>query len=187
MRCVEVREQLPELALGDLLALLGPEVEPPTGFVERTRGRLRDEQEVQRRWPRRQVLLVAAAAIALVVVATLATVRIVDASRDGQEAGRVHEATMVGAGDRMAGRAYATEASGQDFLFVSVEYGVPAGKYSVDVEGQRGTVRVGTMTIGGGRGEWAGPSGDADGPPRQVRLVDAAGTTVCSARFGPAS
>jgi len=176
-------------ATADALALLAPEAEPPSGFVARTQDRLRREQgrERRRRWSRQQILAVAAAA-ALLVIATLATVRIVDASGGSNvAAGRVHEAAMLGGSGASAhpvGRAYATDTSGEGFVFLSVDYGLGSGRYSVDVVGDREVVRVGTMSVDDGQGEWAGPSGLRDGPPRRVRLVDAHGTTVCVARFG---
>jgi hypothetical protein len=213
MSCAAVQDQLPELALGvldgaeradvldhlehcqrcrtlaaahastaDALGLLAPEAEPPAGFVLRTQRAIGAERGDRSRWPGRRRAMAMAAAAAMVVIATLATVRIVDATR-ADTPGRVHEAAMVGGGDHAVGRAYATEADGEDFVFVSVDYGVGAGRYSVDVEGGHGVVRVGTMTVAEGRGEWAGPSGAADGPPRKVRLVDATGSTVCTATF----
>ncbi len=183
-RCRVVAEG--HAATADALALLAPEAEPPPGFALRTQARLRSARGDRSRWPRRQRVYALAAAAAFLVIATLATVRIVDASRSTTAtatAGRVHDAAMIGAGGVTVGRVYATESRGDDFLFVTVEYGMPNGSYSVDVAGERGLLRVGTMTVTGGRGEWAGPSGGTAGPPAEVRLVDASGATICHASF----
>lgn len=181
-RCRVVAEG--HAATADLLALVVPEAEPPPGFLERTQVRVGQERRPQRRWRPRQAVFVVGAAAALLVIATLAAVRIVDASREGEPgSGRVHEARMIGDDDDEVGHVYATEADGQDFLFVSVAYGVPAGTYAVDVVGDDGSVRVGTMAITDGSGEWAGPTGGVRGPPRGVQLVDDNGRVICRARF----
>jgi hypothetical protein len=181
-RCRVVAEG--HAATADALALAVPEAEPPPGFLERTQVRLGRERGPQRRRRPRQVGFLVGAAAALLVIATLAAVRIVDASNEGEPgSGRVHEARMIGDGDHGVGHVYATEADGQDFLFVSVAYGVPAGTYAVDVVGDDGAVRVGTMAIADGRGHWAGPTGGVRGPPRRVQLVDDGGRIVCRAEF----
>lgn len=181
-RCRVVAEG--HAATADALALVVPEAEPPPGFIERTQVRLARQQQPRPRWRPREAAFLVGAAAALLVIATLAAVRIVDASRENEVgSGRVHEARMIGDGDHEVGHVYATEADGQDFLFVSVAYGVPAGSYAVDVVGDDGSARVGTMAISDGRGEWAGPTGGVRGPPRAVQLVDENGRVVCRARF----
>jgi hypothetical protein len=186
--CAVCRSFVAELSeTVDALSLLLPEVEPPPGFATRTLGALGPARS---RRPWRWGLGVAAAAAAIAAasaVVSIAVVRMTDRSSPvGTVApvGDLREAPMMGAGGRLAGRAYAYRGR-SPWLLVSVDYGVPAGAYGVEIGATHGSgTRVGTLAVSGGRGSWGGT---VDIPPSgldTVRIVGADGRVVCEARFG---
>jgi hypothetical protein len=90
---------------------------------------------------------------------------------------------MTGNDGQRAGWAYSARSDGRSWIVVAVDYGVPSGRYSVEVVGaDRSEVRTGDLEIRDGRGSWGGETG-AVGDVLSVRLLDAGGRAVCEAAF----
>ncbi len=184
--CASCRAESGEWAATvDVLPTLLAEAEPPAGFETRTLERLRADQS---RVPRRSItqrVLALAAVVALVMIASVAAVRILDARGSGSSSSDVASATMIGNGGRRAGDAFMTS-GGERYVFVDVNYGVKTGMYRIEsVDAQNDVTALGHVVVSGGHGAWAGelPSGGRSGAPDMVRLVDPAGNVLCSARF----
>ncbi len=186
-QCVACRAFVAELSeTADALTLLAPEAEPPPGFESRALGAL-GMARARRPWRRMVAFAAAAAALAAAsAVVSVAVVRMLDRSSPTAavvRAGDLREAPMIGHGGRLAGRAYVYR-SRSPWLFVSVDYGVPAGTYGVEVRGRDGgRNRVGTLAVRAGRGSWGATVETPASGLDSVRLVDGAGQTVCEARF----
>jgi hypothetical protein len=208
LSCAEVRELAPELALGilggaeraeallhvngcarcqahvaelteaaDVIPQLAPEAEPPAGFEDRVLRRLDErERRTRRRWIAAAVAVAAAAMILSVTV-----VRVIE-SNDTQITNQAASAPVAvamegGAGPVAAGWAFVNDHHG---VAVSVDYGIPSGKYAVQVTPTRGTsTSIGTMEIVDGRGNWTGRSTDALRAGSRLALIDASGVEAC--------
>jgi hypothetical protein len=208
LSCAEVRELAPELALGilggaeraeallhvngcarcqahvaelteaaDVIPQLAPEAEPPAGFEDRVLRRLDErERRTRRRWIAAAVAVAAAAMILSVTV-----VRVIE-SNDTQITNQAASAPVAvamegGAGPVTAGWAFVNDHHG---VAVSVDYGIPSGKYAVQVTPTRGTsTSIGTMEIVDGRGNWTGRSTDALRAGSRLALIDASGVEAC--------
>jgi predicted anti-sigma-YlaC factor YlaD len=204
MSCTEVQEVAPELALGvlggaeraevvhhvdhcarcravvaqfaeaaDALPLLAPEMEPPAGFEARTVARL----GAGRRRSRRRVLVAAAVAAAMAAILSISIVRVVESRNDGGAAEPVAVAMVDTSGKLPAGWAYVTD--GQS-VAVSVDYGIPDGKYTVRGDPAVGPAHdLGTMTVTRGRGSFTGKSPEPLVAGATISLVDSSGTPTC--------
>ena len=170
----------------DALPTLLAEAEPPAGFEARTLERLRADRA---RVPRRsttQRLLAVAAIVAVVMIATLAAVRIIDARSSDSSPTQVTSARMIGHGGRRAGDAFMTS-GGEHYVFLDVDYGVKTGMYRIEaVDAANRVTSLGSVAITEGHGAWAGElaAGGKGAPPAMVRLVDADGGVLCAAQFG---
>ncbi len=197
--CTPCRAYVQELAaIGDDLARLAGEVEPPPGFGTRALARLGAEQRAMthgRRaggWAgRRTVALAAASAAAIAIAAGVVVVGVGDAERSVPVAApELHTARMIGGGEYTVGRVTVVRSTPPQ-LAVSVDYAVPDASYSLMWRGPTGsTHRIGSIVVIGGHGDWSGgvevaarDGGDVwDGRgPSWLGLVDAAGTLVCEA------
>lgn len=179
--CAACRTLVTQLAeTADSVVLLAPEAEPPSGFERRVVARLTADRRRSRVRSARLVALVAAAAVILSVV----VVRVVDSTRSGSTtAPAVETVPMVGAGGATVGRVDVVENGPTASLALTVDYALRDGAYRV-VLAPESTARqvLGTMTVSGGRGAWAGTARVDDGPAG-LELVDDAGTVPCSARL----
>jgi Putative zinc-finger len=189
-RCASCRAELESwAATADVLPSLLGEAEPPAGFEGRTMERLRTEQALEPRWPMWRRVLTVAAIVAMAMIVTLATVRIIDAGSNGSS-GPVAEtemtsATMIGRSGHRAGDAFMTGGD-ERYVFVDVDYGVGSGRYDIEaVDHANNITRIGAVDVKEGHGAWAGelPKGAAD--PQTVRMVGADGKVFCWAKFGP--
>jgi hypothetical protein len=208
LSCAEVRELAPELALGilsgaeraevllhvngcarcqahvaelteaaDVIPQLAPEAEPPAGFESRVLRRLDErERRTRRRWIAAAVAVAAAAIIVSVTV-----VRVIE-SNDTLVTNRTASAPVAvamegGVVPVAAGWAFVNDHHG---VAVSVNYGIPSGKYAVRVTPTGGaSASIGTMEVVDGRGTWTGRSADALRAGSRVALVDATGAEAC--------
>jgi hypothetical protein len=191
-RCATCRDESADwAATADVLPLLLPEAEPPVGFEARTLERLRTERVlVPRRSTWHRVLAVAAIAAA-VMIATLAAVRIIDASGSSSSQSDasvpVASARMIGQQGNRAGNAFMTTGEEQ-YLFLDVTYGVKSGVYRIEtVDAADRVTPIGSVAINEGHGAWAGevPGGRGGAPPAMVRVIGPDGQVFCTARFGP--
>jgi hypothetical protein len=188
--CASCRDESADwAATADVLPLLLPEAEPPKGFETRTLDRLRAQQAlVPRRSPMRRVLTLAAI-VAVVMVATLAAVRIVDAQSadsDRDAAVPVAAAPMIGHKNHEAGVAFMTSGD-ERYVFLDVDYGDRSGMFQIETVDEANRVtKLGTVALDEGHGAWAGelPAGSSAAPPRMVRVVGPGGQVFCTARFG---
>ncbi len=184
--CASCRAESGEWAATvDVMPTLLAEAEPPAGFESRTLERLRADQSRVPRRPIIQRVLALAAVVALVMVASVAAVRILDARGSGSSSSDVASASMIGNGGRRAGDAFMTS-GGERYVFVDVNYGVKTGMYRIEsVDAQNDVTALGHVVVSGGHGAWAGelPSGGTSGTPDMVRLVDPQGNVLCAARF----
>jgi hypothetical protein len=179
-RCQAYVAELTEAA--DVLPQLVPEAEPPAGFEARVMRRLGEgERRTRRRW-----LAAVAAVAAAAMIISVTVVRVVESNDDtpvaAPPATTLHQqpvqvAMEGGAGDVPAGWAYVSNGHG---IAVSVDYGIPSGRYGVRVEPVSGSPEmIGTMQVESERGSWTGHSEQALGAGSRISLVDASGTEVC--------
>ncbi|HLM18552.1 MAG TPA: zf-HC2 domain-containing protein, partial [Acidimicrobiia bacterium] len=154
-RCQAYVAELTEAA--DVIPQLAPEAEPPAGFESRVLRRLDGrERSVRRRWIAAAVAVAAAAIIVSVTV-----VRVIESndtttrSVATQAFGTVGSAPVAvamegGVVPRPAGWAFVHDDHG---VAVSVDYGIPSGRYAVQVTSARGaSTSIGTMEVVEGRG-----------------------------------
>ena len=181
--CAACRRQVGELSeTADSLVLLAPEAEPPPGFERRVLGAM-DDSVRRRRW--RTIKLVAATAAAAAIF-SVATVRIIDQTRDGTVSSSPTAATvaMVGDDGNRVGRVDVVDSGTTMSFDVSVDYSLPDGSYRVVLDPQTGASQgLGTIQVVGGKGTWSGAApvqGSTD-----LTLVDEAGKERCSAELPP--
>ena len=76
-----------------------------------------------------------------------------------------------------AGWAFVSDHHG---VAVSVDYGIPSGRYEVRVSPTRGaTTAIGAMQVVDGRGSWTGRSAAPLRTGARIALVDANGAEAC--------
>jgi len=208
LSCAQVRELAPELALGilsgaeraeallhvngcarcqayvaelteaaDVIPQLAPEAEPPAGFESRVLRRLEErERRTRRRW-----IAAAAAVAAAAIIVSVTVVRVIE-SNDTQVTNQVASAPVAvamegGAVPARAGWAFVNDHHG---VAVTVNYGIPSGRYAVRVTPARGaSTSIGTMEVVDGRGTWTGRSTDPLRAGSRVALVDSTGVEAC--------
>jgi hypothetical protein len=177
--CPRCQEHVNELAgVADGLTRLAPDVEPPFGFSRRVETAMRGgRRRLVRRWA---TVAVAAAAAAIISVAA---VRVIDAGRSSPPvaAPALLTVAMTGANNTRVGRV-AVSGTSPASLAVNVDYSIPDGTYTLQLDHPGGTAhRVGTLTVTGGHGQW---SGTASLPRRDDvthDLVSAGHVVVCEA------
>ncbi len=181
-RCAQCRETTAGYAATvDALPVLIAEAEPPSGFEGRTLERLAAERDRVPRRSRLPLVLAAAALVAVVMIASVAAVRIVDARRGPGTAGGITVARMISHRSHPAGHAV-LRSSGERYLWLDVDYGARSARYRLETVDASNRVRVaGMVSVAGGHGSWGG---EIHGPPpRMVRLVGDDGRVFCAARF----
>jgi len=215
--CADVRELAPELALGivggperadalqhasecgpcraligelaeaaDALTLLAPESEPPPGFEERVLAALKAPR---RRMRRRAAIMVAAAAAAAAIV-SIVGVRVVESVQETNRivaaASDVRSTRMTGANGVDVGNVFVSNGSPSSVV-VNVNYGVPSGRYGIELRTGSTAKHLGTVSIRDERGAWGGVVALPGGATGSVVLVGADGAVVCEARLSPAT
>ena len=215
--CADVRELAPELALGivggperadalqhasecgpcraligelaeaaDALTLLAPESEPPPGFEERVLAALKAPR---RRMRRRAAIMVAAAAAAAAIV-SIVGVRVVESVQETNRivaaASDVRSTRMTGANGVDVGNVFVSNGSPSSVV-VNVNYGVPSGRYGIELRTGSTAKHLGTVSIRDERGAWGGVVALPAGTTGSVVLVGADGAVVCEARLSPAT
>jgi anti-sigma-K factor RskA len=189
-RCAACRDESAAWAATvDALPTVLADQEPPSGFEARTLERLRaDRDRVPRRSTVQRVLMLAAV-VAAVIIASVAAIRIIDARSDTSSSTALASARMVGNGGKHAGNAFMTSGS-EHYVFVDVDYGVKTGMYRVEsVDSSDRVTALGMVAVTAGHGAWAGelPGRATVGTPRMVRLVEPSGEVLCVAKFGRAA
>ena len=179
-RCAGCRAEVGELAeIADLLPSLAPEAETPAGFEGRVLSAMRGDRR-RARLRRVATALTAAAAAAIV---SIAVVRVVDAGRapDRVEARPTLRTVAMVATDGVPVGHVAISGAGDVSLSVSVDYRVPDGSYTLEVQPSGGVARpIGTIAVSGGRGAWEGHA-PVPGGRATISMYDDAGTLVCHA------
>jgi hypothetical protein len=179
-RCQAYVAELTEAA--DAIPQLGPEAEPPPGFEAGVLRRLdARERRTRRRW-----IAAAAAVAAGAIIVSITAVRVIDANDTTRVAAPMTSAASRepvavamtgGASNLPAGWAFVNDQHG---VAVSVDYGIPSGRYAVQVTPTRGSsAALGTMDVTNGRGSWTGRSADPLRAGARIALVGADGTEVC--------
>jgi hypothetical protein len=182
-QCSQCRSLVGELTdAGELIPLLARETEPPPGFEDRVLAGLGGRRRRRGRW--RWVAVIAATAAAATIL-SVATVRIVDRGRDAGPTETavdvVRSAPMIGDDNLTVGWAFASDGR-PAAVAITVDYLLPSGDYRITaVDGDGDPVTLGRMTVVDGRGVWSGKFGGSARGLAVVELVDAAGTTVCTA------
>jgi anti-sigma-K factor RskA len=204
LRCAEVQELAPELALGVLggaeraeavlhvngcvrcqalvaefaeVADMLPTLAPELEPPAGFEARTRERLGAPRRRSRRRLLIAAAVAAAAAAIISITVVRVVESTTDGGGSAPVAVAMVDSSGSLPAGWAYLTDARS---LAVSVDYGVTDGKYTVRVDPTVGAAtELGSMTVTGGRGSFTGHSPVPLAPGSTIALVNAAGVQTC--------
>jgi hypothetical protein len=170
-------------ATADALSELTGETEPPQGFESRVLDRLHNERLARPRRGGWKTLAVAAALAAAIVIASVAAVRLVDASGPASHKQSLQTAQMIGNRGMHAGKAFLTEGS-DPYLFVALNYGMPPGTYGITTVAADGqTAQIGSINIVRGAGSWAGDAHVPAGALAWVRIVRPDGHTLCSAKF----
>jgi hypothetical protein len=182
--CRALVEDLSETA--DELLFAHGGIEPPAGFQERVLARLAAEPTTLRR-PRRRVPILAAAAA--VIVAALVGVGgfVLRSGSHGAPAASAElterhvalisvSGTPVGDASAYTGR--------QAWFFMRVDRGVPSGTYQcvLDVSGGH-LIRLGSLTVTGGKGAWGESLSVPASDVRDARLVTPGGRTIATAVF----
>jgi len=179
-RCQAYVAELTEAA--DAIPQLAPEAEPPPGFEMRVLHRLgASERRTRRRW-----IAAAAAVAAGAIIVSITVVRVIESNDATNVAGTVTArvgsepvpvAMQGGPLDLAAGWAYVNDHHG---VAVSVDYGIPSGRYAVEVTPTRGSpAAIGTVDVTNGRGSWTGRSTDPLRAGARIALIDTGGTEVC--------
>jgi Putative zinc-finger len=177
--CPRCQEHVNELAgVADGLTRLAPEIEPPFGFSRRVDAAIRGGR---RRWVRRWgTVAVAAAAAAIIAVVA---VRVIDAGRPSTPvaAPALHTVAMIGANNVRVGRV-AVSGTSPASLAVNVDYSLPDGTYTLELDHPGGTDhRVGAITVSGGHGQWSGTAPLARRDDVTLDMVSTGGVVVCQA------
>jgi hypothetical protein len=181
-RCQAYVAELTEAA--DAIPQLAPEAEPPPGFEARVLHRL---GEGDRRTRRRWIAAVAAVAAGAIIVSVTA-VRVIDANDSTTTSALapttarattapVAVAMQGGTFDVAAGWAFVSDHHG---VAVSVNYGIPSGRYEVRVTPTHGaSAAIGAMDVVDGRGSWTGRSTEPLRAGARIALVDGSGSEAC--------
>jgi hypothetical protein len=177
--CPRCQEHVNELAgVADGLTRLAPEVEPPLGFSRRVDAAIRGgRRRGVRRWGTVAVAAAAAAIIAVVAV------RVIDAGRPATPiaAPTLHTVAMIGANNVRVGRV-AVSGTSPASLAVNVDYSIPDGTYTLELNQPGGTDhRVGTITVTGGHGQWTGTTALAHRDDLTLDMVATGNVVVCRA------
>jgi anti-sigma-K factor RskA len=203
LRCPEVRDLAPELALGVLggperaeavlhvngcarcQALVAeyaevadalPALAPEAEPPPGFEARTLARLAVPRRRSRRRLTVAVAVAAAAAAILSIAIVRVVESSTDGAPE-PVAVAMVDGSGALPAGWAYVTEGRS---VAVALDYGIVDGEYTVRVDPAVGApADLGTITVSGGRGSFTGRSARPLSPGSTIAVVDAAGVRMC--------
>jgi len=184
--CARCRAEVGELSeVADLLPKLAPEAEPPAGFDARILSMMRGDR--RRRLLRRGATALTAAAAAAIL--SIVIVRVVDADRAPERAeatAPLRTVAMVGPEGLPVGQvAVSGSGTAQVAVTVTVDYSVPDGTYSLEVQADPAAPRpIGTIVVRGGRGAWKG-SGPVPRTRSTLAMTDAAGTVVCQAVVPP--
>jgi Putative zinc-finger len=166
----------------ETLPLIAREAEPPAGFE----GRVISAVGGQRRRRRLRWAAVVAATAAAAAIISIVTVRVVDNGRDDDvavsgAASVVWSAPMVDAQGTDVGWTFVSDGR-PAAVGISVSYALPSGRYTIEsVRGDGKTLELGTLTVSDGSGAWAGTVPTAEGDLIVVRLLDEAGSVVCTA------
>jgi hypothetical protein len=180
--CRALVEGLSETA--DELLFAHGGLEPPAGFEDRVMARLGAEPTALRRPRRRLPILAAAAAILVAALVGVGAVALRAGSHRGPvAAAEVDErhAPLIAPSGAAVGDASAY-AGRQAWFFMRVNQGVAPGTYEcvLDVTGGR-TIRVGTLTVTGGKGAWGENLTVPASSIRDARLVTSHGGTIATA------
>jgi anti-sigma-K factor RskA len=181
-RCQATVSEFAEVA--DLLPALAPEAEPPPGFERRVLAAMRADR--RRTFLRR--VATAAVAAALAAILSIVIVRVVDADRDTrpQAAAPVLRSVQMISDDEVAVGRVAVSGTGRAAVAVSVDYHVPDGRYTLQVQHAGEVTRsIGTIAIVGGHGEWRGDT-RVPADAVTVAMTDGTGGVVCQAALPPA-
>jgi putative zinc finger protein len=179
-RCQAYVAELTEAA--DAIPQLAPEAEPPPGFEARVMHRLGErERRTRRRW-----IAAAAAVAAGAIIVSITVVRVIESNDTSTIAAPgttsvatepVKVAMQGGPFDFPAGWAFVNDHHG---VAVSVDYGIPTGRYAVEVTPTRGSpAAIGSMDVTDGRGSWTGRSDHPLRAGARIALVDTSGNEVC--------
>jgi Putative zinc-finger len=179
-RCQAYVAELTEAA--DAIPQLAPEAEPPPGFEMRVLHRLGErERRTRRRW-----IATAAAVAASAIIVSITAVRVIDANdtadvaATGTTQGNTRPVAVPMEGGELglpAGWAYVSDLHG---VAVSVDYGIPSGRYAVEVTPTTGApAAIGSIEVQDGRGSWTGRSTEPLRAGARIALVDSGGTEMC--------
>lgn len=175
-KCAACRAQVNEFTdAADSLLLLVPETEPPAGFESRVL------EKIGRRRPNR-LWLGAIAAVLILVLATAAAVAVLSRRSPSNQTTAV-VATMRSTAGTDVGRAIVTNES-DAWLYMSATSGEVKGKMACDLVLKDGSVmRLGEFNAEDGSAEWDGSTHVPKSRIREIRVTDAGGTVVGSARI----
>jgi hypothetical protein len=180
--CARCQAYVAELTeVGDALPLLAPEAEPSRGFDDRVLAAI----AAPRRASRRRWIAAVAVAAAAAAILSITIVRVVESN--DTTTSRVAAPTAAPVVIQMKGGENGLPAgwasvSDSRNVTVAVDYGVPQGKYTIRLASSTGNdaVDIGTMDIDvGGRGFWAGSSGQPITSASTIALVDSSGQEAC--------
>jgi len=184
LSCRALVEGLSETA--DELLFAHGGLEPPDGFEDRVLANLAAEPTALRRPRRRLPLLAAAAAILVAALAGVGALALRAGSpRAPVAAAEVDErhAPLISGSGVAVGDASAY-AGRQAWFFMRVDRGVAPGTYQcvLDVAGGR-TVRIGNLTVTGGKGAWGENLTVPASEIRDARLITSHDGTIATAVF----
>ena len=187
--CLECRRYVDEMAqVADALLVLAPEAEPPAGFESRVLARV----QPQRR--RKAIRWVAAVAAAVVLAAGGTYIgashafRLDRTTRNTIRALGGHQLVakeLHNVSDRThAGYAVAYDGA-SPWMFVYIENQHETQTYTIECEYKNGTTQrwPNSMRLRSGNGSWGGTISAPVGQLRDVRVVDADGSTEYVATF----
>ena len=182
--CARCQAYVAELTeVGDALPLLAPEAEPSAGFADRVLAAIAAPLRANRR---RWIAAVAVAAAAAAIL-SITIVRVVESNDTGSTRAAFgttpHTPVVIQmkGGENGLPAGWASVSDGR-VVTVAVDYGVPQGKYTIQLTSSPGRtpVDIGAMDIDvGGRGFWSGLSAHKIGGADTISLVDASGQRAC--------
>jgi anti-sigma factor RsiW len=182
-RCERCRGELDQLSqVSETLQQLAPSVQPPLGFESRVVERLHEVTIARRRFSRRSVLNIAAAAVVVLAIAGAlvahgvgnsgrASVVSASATADLLSAGKVVGSVVVSPGN-------------PPWMLVTVQGGQWEGTVTCQVTLADGTVAtVGTFALSGAYPSWTAQLPSSGAAVMSARLVDAHGVVLATARL----
>jgi hypothetical protein len=110
-------------------------------------------------------------------------VRVIDAGRPSPPVAvpALHTVAMIGANNVRVGRV-AVSGTSPASLAVNVDYSIPDGTYTLELDHPGGTDhRVGTLTVTGGHGQWSGTAPLARRDDVTLTMVSTGNVVVCQA------